>query len=178
MTEEKILYNSDDAASIKTVTGWVSSSGRFWGKEEHMARWEGCTHKLCECGNEMQKGYTICERCLSKKAIERYDKMPFKDWDGETPLVLFNDDRYFFHEEDIEMYLEDNELKPEDLRLVICEPNYLTEIEPDIWEDIWPEGRDDLPKDVKRALDLLNRIIHRQPPFSWSEGKFKTIYNP
>jgi len=173
---DKILYDSDEAASIKTLTGWVSRTGRYWGKDEHMARWDGCTHKLCECGNEMMKGYTICETCRSKKAIEAYDKMPFKEWDGKTPLVLFNDDQYFFHEEDIEIYLDDNELKPEDLRLMICEPNYLSPVNPDIWSDIWPEDHD-LPKEVDEALSKLNEVIKKQKPFSWSEGRFKTSYN-
>ena len=35
---EKIVpYDSSEAASIQTVTGWVSRSGRFWGNDEHMA---------------------------------------------------------------------------------------------------------------------------------------------
>lgn len=36
---EKIVpYDSSEAASIQTVTGWVSRSGRFWGNDEQMER--------------------------------------------------------------------------------------------------------------------------------------------
>ena len=36
---EKIVpYDSAEAASIQTVTGWVSRSRRFWGDDEHMAQ--------------------------------------------------------------------------------------------------------------------------------------------
>ena len=35
MVEKKIIMReSDEAASIKTVTGWVSSDGRWWGDHE------------------------------------------------------------------------------------------------------------------------------------------------
>lgn len=171
----KILYNSPEAASIQTITGWVSSMGRFWGKDEHMARYEGSTHDICKCGEEKEKGYTICEKCRAAKNIENYYKMPFKEWDGKTPLVLFNDDRYFFDEDEIELYLEDNELHPSDLKLVICEPNHLHEVNPDYWSDITPEDAE-LPEAVSKALDALNKAISEAKPFSWSEGIYRTEY--
>lgn len=38
---EKIIpYDSAEAASIQNVTGWVSRSGRFWGNDEQMARYD------------------------------------------------------------------------------------------------------------------------------------------
>ena len=39
--EKIVTYDSAEAASIQTVTGWVSRSGRFWGNDEHMARYDG-----------------------------------------------------------------------------------------------------------------------------------------
>ena len=38
MTEQIIAYDSAEAASIQTVSGWVSRAGRFFGNDEHMAR--------------------------------------------------------------------------------------------------------------------------------------------
>lgn len=36
MSEEKVvMYESPEATSIRTVTGWVDPSGRFWGNDEH-----------------------------------------------------------------------------------------------------------------------------------------------
>jgi hypothetical protein len=49
MPEEKVvMYESSEAASIQTVTGWVGADGRFWGNDEHMARYCGATHRHCE----------------------------------------------------------------------------------------------------------------------------------
>ena len=31
-----IMEDSPEAASIKTVTGWVSRTGRFWGNDERL----------------------------------------------------------------------------------------------------------------------------------------------
>lgn len=48
MREVKVvMYESTEAASIEAVTGWVDPHGRFWGKDEHMARYCGSTHRHC-----------------------------------------------------------------------------------------------------------------------------------
>jgi hypothetical protein len=182
MKTEEVLYNAPEAAEFRTnISGWVSRSGRFWGKDEHMARWEGCTHIICKCGQPTKKDYTICEDCRAKQRIERYNAMPFKQWDGQTPLCLANSDQFFWSEEDIDIYLDDNELKPEDLRLVICEPNYMQELDAGYWDDVFAVDMEELPKDIEDAMENLNRIIHKRnetQPISWGEGKFRTEYKP
>ena len=40
-----ILPESPEAASVQTVTGWVSRTGRYWGNDERMARYDGSTHR-------------------------------------------------------------------------------------------------------------------------------------
>ena len=94
----KILYASEEAAKQTTVTGWVSRHGKFYGENEHLARWDGCTHRICGCGNEMERAYTACQQCRSKKHREQYEAMPFKEWDGVAMLVLYGDDTYFQEE--------------------------------------------------------------------------------
>lgn len=171
--EEKIImYESEEAAKQMTVTGWVSSTGRFWGKDEHMARYEGSTHKLCECGNLTSKHWTRCETCISKAEIERYNNLPYKDWDGETMLAIYGDNQYFSDEDDILYYMEDNEIESsKDLMLVICEPNYPGSISSSIWDDIIPEeGCDELDKLVNEFNEKLKQL----PPTSWRPGKFRT----
>jgi len=113
--------------------------------------------------------------------------MPFQAWDGKTPLVLFNDDKFFFSEDDIESYLEDinydienknNHKTVKDLELIIASPNYLHEIDfNDIWCDIFPEDQyiDDVgDKELISAINLLNEVIRHHKPVSWGEGKFRT----
>ncbi|WP_407226469.1 hypothetical protein [Enterobacter roggenkampii] len=65
-TEKIVMMDSDEAASIQTVTGWVDRQGRFWGSDEHQARWCGATHRKCknkpdEHPIHSTNGY--CEEC-------------------------------------------------------------------------------------------------------------------
>ena len=78
----KIRYDSPDAAQQVTVTGWQSRDGRFYGNDEHLARWAGCTHLICACGAEMEKGYNICKTCRRKADAEQYEAMPFMELIG------------------------------------------------------------------------------------------------
>lgn len=177
--ETKIMYASDEAAQYKTnIEGWVSSTGRFWGKDEHMARWEGSTHDLCACGNERERSYTICPACIAVAARERYEAMPFQEWDGKTPLVIYGDDTYFWDSDGVEEYCFENEIDAADLQLVICVPNYLDPICADRWQDIMPEDTDfheEYPEVMKKIAEF-NEFLATMPPVSWSAGKYRTKF--
>lgn len=174
-----IIYDSPESAQIKTVTGWVSSTGRFWGKDEHMARWEGCTHKKCECGNLTEKSWTKCESCRAKNNLENYLKLPFKEWDFETPIYDDSSDKFFWSEDDlieyIEEYQEDNNELPS-LKLYLCEPQKFFDVSPDYWADIMPEDMDELPSEIKTALHNFNTVLKNAAPASWVRSKFRTEY--
>lgn len=175
-TEEKvIMYESDEAANIQTLTGWVSSKGRYWGKDEHMARFEGSTHQLCKCGEIKQTSRIHCDKCDAEIQHKRFLAYPFKEWDGETPLTLFDDDKFFWSEDDIEEYLEENELKPEDLQLLICHPNYLSEIDTEQWAEVLAEDQDP-PKLILEKMKELNELIRKEKPISWSASNIRTEY--
>jgi len=181
MSDKQILYTSYEAAKFVTnIEGWVDSNHRFWGKDEHMARWSGCTHIICPgCGKPTQKNYTICSDCREKKAIERYEAKDRLKWDRQTPLYSEAADEYFFDEDQLMDYLADQTFPPgqehvadeRSLRLVICEPVYLREIEDDLFDGELPEDGY-LPLDIQTALDNLNILIREQGPVSWSPGKY------
>ena len=60
-----IMYDAPEAASLKTVTGWVSADGRFFGSNEDLARYSGATHRRCEVSPE-HKIYEVnsyCKEC-------------------------------------------------------------------------------------------------------------------
>src|SRR6187402_1772068 len=95
---------------------------------EKTAIYKLTTHIECDCGNVYARN-SYCSFCASKREKESYFKKPFKEWDGETAICIHNDDTYFWDEESIVDYIEENELESEDLRLVICEPNHLHEID-------------------------------------------------
>lgn len=174
-TAGKIIhYDSPEAARPYTKEGWASANGLFYA-DEHTARWAGCTHVKCECGKWTEKMYTKCEDCRIRRRKERYEALPFQAWDTEQPICSFDGQHYFFDEEELIEHCEENEINPDDLLLVICEPNYMREVYWDHWEDVWPEDRN-LPEVVEKALIELNKAIRAAGPVSYSPGKIRTSY--
>ena len=173
MSDKQILVTSPEAAKFFTgLEGWVDGNGRFWGKDEHAARWSGCTHIVCPgCGKTTAKTYTHCPECREKSAIARYEEKEQIKWDGKTPLYSQSADRYFMDSEDLDYYLEEEESTVEDLRLIICVPNYLSPLQEDFFcEDQAEDG--ELPQDVIEAMESFNEVISKQEPISWSPGKY------
>lgn len=177
--DKEIMYESEEAAMYRTgLEGWVSASGHFFGKNErseHLARYDGCTHHIAACGHKAHRGWSKCDDCRSKETADNYKNMPEVEWDGVTPLCLYQDDKYFYDEDDIAMYCEENEIESGQLQLCICTPNKYTVVtsEAIASEDDSPEDYDgDLPKEIQDALDVLNKVILEYPkPFTWSCGK-------
>lgn len=180
MTETKkiIMYDSPEAASQKTLTGWVSGGGggypsRFYGTDEHSARWAGCTHMKCECGNPMEKSYTKCDACRRKSARERYLSLPFKEYDGKEYVVEWDGDKYFWSLEDLTDYMEENEIKGIDL--LFCDPIYFSHIDS---EDIASEAHEDWEPtpELEAKVKELNDYISTLPAHSYTPGKVRTNY--
>lgn len=177
MTEKDVVLNTaDEAAKLMTVTGWVSRHGRFYGQDERTARYDGCTHVVCECGKPTEKSWTHCAECREKRSHERWLALPLVEWDGITPLCLHDDDQYFFDVDSIHEHAEEHEIPVSSLRLVVCEPNLAREVDPDYWTDELVEDGE-LPDWLEKALELLNRTIriNRGDPLSWSAGKQRVI---
>ena len=74
--------------------------------------------------------------------------MPRRAYDGE-PVAVFDGDVYFFDAEAIADWLADNDIKPEDARLVFCKPNMASEIDPN------EHFSDDLPEDGEVSDRLI-----------------------
>lgn len=179
--EEKIiLFDSEEAAKYVTnITGWVSKDGRFWGTDERAARYDGCTHVKCECGNITEKGWLKCDSCRHKADIEKYNSFPFREWDKKEPVYSYAADKYFFEESDLEEYCDEEEVDPKDLRLVLCNPNYLSEVELDGAE--LPEDtdlEDVVDKELLAMVAALNDKIRQQNPISYCPGRTRTEYVP
>jgi len=170
-TKTEIDYHSPEAASIQTVSGWVSRTGHFWGKDEHMARYDGSTHRVCKENPEhgVHEKNAWCEKCRAERMDAKFAAMPRREYDG-TPIVVFDSDTYFFDADDLISWLLDNDIKPEDARLVFCKPNYASPIDPN------EHFSDDLPEDgevsatLAAAFDVLNKVIEAEGPLSWNEG--------
>ena len=182
MSEEKIiLFDSDEAATRRKVDGWVSSKGLFYGNSESAARYDGCTHRACEdCGKPAKKMYLSCPECREKKAVILHKKRKWQTWDGKTPLYSDEHYKYFFDADELADFMEENNCTVESLRLLICEPKHLTQVETDIWEDLLPEDidfEDVVSKEVLEALDNLNNAIADSSHVSWFPGEIAAEVN-
>lgn len=169
--DEIIFFDADNAATMKTVTGWVSSKGNFFGANEDLARRDGSTHAKCECGNVMPKFYTKCNKCRDAATCKRILAFPEKPWPDDCPLVYsWSAEIYFSDWASIEDHCDEYECSATDLQLLLCKPVYAKEIDPDMWADDLPEDLylDDMAPDLALAVDNLNQLIReRKFILSW-----------
>lgn len=172
-----IMYESPEAASIQTVTGWVSRDGRFFGDDELLARYCGSTHRTCDTNPEHQvfrtNGY--CEQCANEKEMSKFAAMPIADWDGEAMLYLVEHDRFYNCATDIQRFCERSELQIKDLKVVLCEPINMDKVESDYWESSFADEVD-LDSAIQTALDALNAAIEAHgKAVSWMPGSNRVI---
>jgi len=181
--EEKIvMYDSDEAATAKTTTVWISKGGRYFLNEDS-ARYDGSTHSFCECGALAKRPYKKCEQCRAKDAEEKFLKLPFKEWDYETPVYSDRFDKYFFDEEDIIDFIaesledaeEDEKSDYKNLQLLLCRPNNYQELDSGYWEDILPEDGE-IHDELQKAINALNEVVRKLPAASWTQSNIRTEY--
>ena len=173
MDEKTLPY--EEAAELRTgIEGWVCKTcRRFFGADEHIARYCCAKDRKCEtegCQNRTKaNGYVVCDPCCSKRDHERWLKLKEVEWDGETPLVLHDDDQFFFSIDDLEGYLEEHGLKLDAVRLVICEEEGKPQFDMhDFLEDYLPEGMD---TDGDRKINsIVNKWIEKHVPTVWNAG--------
>jgi hypothetical protein len=174
---KKIMFESDEAAQYKTVQGWVSSTGQFFGDDERTARWAGSTHQLCECGNEFERGRIRCKSCQAKKDLDDYEALPKVVWDGESPLYSDTTEKYYFRGEILDEIEDDGKKDWDYYRLFHCDPVRLHQIDESEWEDELDTEDDsaEIPNGVRKALDALNEEIGKADPVAWMQSKRTAI---
>lgn len=177
MDKEKIILPSDDeAASIQTVTGWVSRQGRFFGDDERLARYDGSTHKKCVCGEIVGRN-SYCQECDNKRKREKFNKMEFIFWNGTDALYSQSKDEFFFNKDELDYFCFCNKATIEELDLVVCEAVYAGEINPfEYYYDGLPEYCCSVPCALQEAFDELNtRLREEKIILSWIPGKYRAI---
>jgi hypothetical protein len=165
-----ILEESPEAAQWRTVEGWVSRDGHFYGADERTARYAGSTHRHCPtCGTVIpQRSY--CRVCHERQEIAAYTAMPRQIWDGTGMVYAQAKDRYYSELAYAEDDLADGETMAS-MRLVICEPIYARPVDTDYWvDDLVPDDEGELPPALTDALAVLNKVIATLPPLSYQPG--------
>ena len=180
--KKTVLYESDEAAKRMTVTGWVSRLGHFYGEDEHMARYDGCTHRRCEaegCAEIISRHSSIyCDGCNRKRSEEKNAKRERRDYKGE-PVFHQASGEFYFSEESLEMGLELGDFEPGDVFL-FGEPEYPQCLDADYFSDSLPtDDEGDLPADLAAAVDAFNAVIQarrdRNEPTCWTEGEVVAV---
>ncbi len=170
-----IMRDSPEAAQPHTMTGWKSSDGFFY-KDEDTARYAGCTHVACSsCGAPCVKHYTHCDACRNAREIERYNALKKEPWDGVGMLYSDARDVYYTDISDAEDALEEGETLA-DLRLLICEPNYVRELDSDYCCDEVAEDGEP-PDAVLEAMDAFNKAV-KGIVLSWSPSETAMLIDP
>jgi len=176
MDDKIIMIDSPEAAQFRTdIKGWVSRDGRFFGdgpSAEADARYHSCTHRPCrECGAPTIKHYIKCDACCDRSDIARYAAMPRAEWDGKAMLYSEATDRYYSDLGEADGHLDEIEERCTfaELRLVICEPNYVRKLDPSDFADDLPEDGE-LPDEVHNAIEEFNAAV-AGIVLSWSPGK-------
>lgn len=185
--EEKIILETDeDLIEYRTnVKGWVGKNKIFYGENKDLAIYGNITHKKCELGHIYDKRYSYCPTCKESEISNYYYTLKEKEWDGKVMLNVYDTDIYLSDKGDVEEYIsgieeeEDERFKQniDDVKLVLCEPNYLYEITSEFWSDILPEGHelsDIVSKEFIDKLDELNKLIDDHDPISWSPTNTRT----
>lgn len=183
MQSEKIILAEDAEQLIEQVNldVWKVNDQKYFLKKERAIEFL-ITHRKCECGNLMTRHQNLCDGCRNKRygiySKDRYVSKPFQEWDGETPLCLYNEDIFFYSKDELFDYLTENNLTQGEIQLCICSPNNPPLINyNDLCEDMMPEDVDDvadLAPEIMKKIDELNEFIKTQPPISWNEGPFRT----
>ena len=177
--EPMVLYDSAAAAVHETreLTGWWSRDGRFWGPDEHMARYMGCTHQKCEiCGApvDTRRGRTVCQSCLAGQLRVRYQMLRRGAWDG-GPLCEFGGDRFWFDWNDLVHDVANGDVTP-DVMLVIATPDSPPVFDAyELLVDHLPDETTNVPLPIERAMTALNEAIAAEAPLCWRPSDVRPV---
>ena len=183
MAKEIIPYDSPEAAVYEshTLTGWWSRSGnklRFWKDDEHIARYDGCTHRRCACGELINKmsAYTICRNCQDIEKRKRYDALERRKYAGE-PLADYDNDHYYWSWDDVLEAAADGNLTA-DTMIVFAEPveGRHFDVGEFLSDDLPEEG--EVPEAIIEAAEALNKAIGDAGTLSWLPGAIVPTITP
>lgn len=106
-----------------------------------------------------------------EQRIEEYKNL--KNTTTEYPCIIR--DEYFFSKDDLDEYLEDNELKVEDVIIHGCYQKDYPKLEDDYWQESTNEDGE-LPKGLQKLIDEFNEKLKDIPKLWWEDCTTRFIY--
>ena len=103
-----------------------------------------------------------------------YSSRPFSPWEGE---MVYSEilNQFFQSPEEIIAYIRDKGLEmPENLKLVICEPERWRLLDSNYWYSDAEDFGTDIPKELEEAIEALNRVVRSLPVANWCRGLYRT----
>jgi hypothetical protein len=180
--EEAVVHYNDAPIEFKTdISGWVDANGRYWGDNEHQARWSSCNTLDCQtedCVNTVKRNsFIICDPCREERRKAKYAELARKQWDGTGLVYSDAHDKYFEDYQGLHDYLEEENLTVEQLDLVLCRPINIRELDEDHFtEDLHEDA--ELPSEISDAITKLNELIgNHGKAQSWMPDKYAAIVN-
>lgn len=156
---------------LKHTLWWCKTCHRIYpGPNGHAARWCCAEDLPCRtegCSTRVDKSnFGYCVPCTERMEEEKWARR--KKVEPEWPCVVADDDRYFFDESDLVMWMEDEEITS--VRLEACK-----RLTPPVFEmSEWLCGympEDDYPDDSHD--EEINRMIRQTAPEVWvGRGEF------
>lgn len=160
-----------------TVAGFICKTCKRFHTEEHMAAYCHSTKSKCrECGGECDRHWTKCESCMEKDKTAKFEALPEVEWDGKTPLVDIDRDRFYYDSEDLFCIIDElQEVDPAKwgLRLLLAEPMSKPHFDfNSMTEDYGTEdGAAEFNADTAPLEKQVNDFIEANLPQLWEEGR-------
>lgn len=157
----------------ETLEGWRCEKCNKFMLDERAAKLCCVDSRPCEVegcdGWTSLSYYYMCDKHNHEQDVNRWRKYEERDYHGE-PLVIFNDDRFFWNEEELLEYCVDEQVQPKDLLLVFANQVKIREFDAnEYWcDDI---GEDDEIHDALEIEKIVNDWAKENIRPCWHQGK-------
>lgn len=130
----------------------------------------------------MRTHQSKCDACMEEQRRESWYKKPAAEWDGQFPIGNWNDDKYFWHADELFEYMvcvsdepkmaiiDDAKLLADidEFWLTSCRPSQVPEFDLlDYMNDYLPEDYDGLPEGGAELQEAVNNWVKSISPVSY-----------
>lgn len=155
------------------TVGWACRKcGLFWSSKqwpgEQYTRAETCCEsKPCPgCGGNLPKHYLKCISCQSAERFAKFKAKPESPWNGEFPIVVYDDDIYFWSLDEINDWIGELE-EDSQFEFEACDENEPRSF--NVEEFLY----DDLPED---CCDIAGAPEFNQTVNAWIKEHYPKTY--